>query len=417
MAQSNSASAVLQPRTTEASPALARQLAWTLGCMAAYGPFAVDMYLPAFPTIAAQLGTSVGKVQLTLAAFIVGLAVGQVLWGTLSDHVGRRVPLLCGCLISGAVSSVIATTHSIDMLIVARFLMGLGGSAGLVISRAIVRDLFEEREAARFYSMMMVISGVGPIVSPFLGTLLLTQFNWRAIFWTMTIFGALCALAVLWLIPETLPRESRMRGHVADVFRGYGRILVNGRFFTPAMAVGCNTAMLFTYLANSSFVFIQLYKIPLTLFSFLFSLNAVGCYIGSQSNRILLRHFDSEALLRKALGVNFCTGLLLIVCARTGFGGFPLFFAGLFLCITMAGVIFPNGTAMTMQPFATEAGTASALLGVLQFTLGAAAGALAGIFNNGTALPMALQIACFALVARSILVFAPKKPAQKSGCR
>jgi DHA1 family bicyclomycin/chloramphenicol resistance-like MFS transporter len=379
-----------------------------LGTISAFGPFAIDMYLPAFLRIARELGTTIGTVQITLAIFLLGLAVGQILWGTLSDHVGRRIPLLSGCLLFSGMAIVCATTHSIHTLIAARFFMGLGGSAGVVVSRAIVRDLFEENEAARFYSMMMIIGGIAPIVAPFLGSLLLTHYNWRAIFWTIAAFGGFCIAAVLRSIPETLPRENRMRGRIVDVFRGYGRILANRRFLGPALAIGCTSGMLFTYIANSSFIFIELFGVPVALFGFLFATNSIGLYIGGQSNRWLLLRFPSEQLLRKGMWINVCAALLLVGCARTRLGGFPLFFGILFLCLATLGVIFPNATAMTMQPFAAEAGSASALLGIFQFILGALGGALVGIFHDGTALPMAIQIACFGLVARGILCLTPK---------
>jgi DHA1 family bicyclomycin/chloramphenicol resistance-like MFS transporter len=397
-----------RPKTT-LSPALTRKLAWTLGAMSAFGPFAIDMYLPAFPRIARDLGTAIGRVQITLAIFLLGLAAGQILWGTLSDRVGRRIPLLSGCLLFSGMAIVCATTHSIQALIIARFFMGLGGSAGVVVSRAIVRDLFEENEAARFYSMMMIIGGIGPIAAPFMGSLLLTHYNWRAIFWTITAFGGVCIAAVLRHIPETLAREDRARGHLVDVFRGYGRILANRRFLGPALAIGCTSGMLFTYIASSSFIFIELFGIPVAYFGFLFATNSIGLYIGGQSNRWLLRRFPAERLLRKGMWINVCTALLLVGCVRTGLGGFPLFFGILFLCLTTLGVIFPNATAMTMQPFAAEAGSASALLGIFQFILGATAGALVGLFHDGTALPMAMQIACFGLLARGILCLTPKR--------
>jgi DHA1 family bicyclomycin/chloramphenicol resistance-like MFS transporter len=393
------------------SPALARKLAWTLGVMSAFGPFAIDMYLPAFPKIAKDLGTTIGTVQITLAIFLLGLAIGQVLWGTLSDHVGRRTPLLCGCLLFSCMATVCAATHSIHTLITARFFMGLGGSAGVVVSRAIVRDLFEEKEAARFYSMMMIIGGIGPIISPFLGSMLLTYYNWRAIFWTITGFSGLCIVAVLWNIPETLAWENRTRGHIVDVFRGYGRVLANRRFLGPALAIGCTSGMLFTYIANSSFIFIELFGIPVALFGFLFAANSIGLYIGGQSNRWLLRRFTAEQLLHKGMWINVCATLLLVGCASTGLGGFPLLFGVLFLCLASLGVIFPNATAIAMQPFVQEAGIASALLGVLQFILGAVGGALVGTFHDGTALPMAIQIACYGLAARGALLLTPKRTA------
>ncbi|MBN1910848.1 MAG: Bcr/CflA family multidrug efflux MFS transporter [Pirellulales bacterium] len=399
------------PESTGAAlpPGMARRLGWTLGILSVFGPLAVDMYLPAFPTIADHLGTTISAVQVTLAVFLLGLAVGQIVWGTLSDHVGRRVPLLAGCLLFVGTSAVCAATRSIEVLIAARFFMGLGGSAGVVVSRAIVRDLFEQREAARFYSFIMIIGGVGPIVSPLLGGLLLTWLNWRAIFWTIVAFGGFCFAAVAKNVPETLPRESRMRGRVVDVFRGYGRILATRAFLGPALAVGCAFGILFTYIANSPFVFIELFGVPAGMFGFLFATNAIGLYVGGQLNRRLLRRFTAEYLLRKGLWLNLTAAALLVVSAATGLGGFPLLFAMLFLCLSTLGVIFPNATAIAMHPFAAEAGRASAMLGVVQFLLGAAAGALVGVFHADTALPMALQIALLGLAARAFLLLTPKE--------
>lgn len=390
------------------SPALARRLAWTLGVMSAFGPFAIDMYLPAFPTIAGELGTSVSAVQITLAIFLAGLALGQILWGTLSDRLGRRVPLLAGCVLFSGTAAVCAVSHHVGALIAARFFMGLGGSVGVVVSRAIVRDLFEEREAAGFYSLMMIIGGIGPIVSPFLGSLLLAQASWRAIFWTIAVIGGLSTMAAALGIPETLPRARRARGHVGDVVRGYLRIAGNRRFLGPALAIGCTSGMLFTYIANAPFLFIELFGVPAAYFGFLFATNAVGLYVGGQSNRWLLRRFSTEQLLRKGMWINVALGLLLAGAAASGVGGFPLLFAALFLCLTTLGIIFPNATALAMQPFPAEAGSASALLGVLQFALGALGGALVGVFHDGTALPMALQISCYGLAARSILLLTPR---------
>lgn len=394
------------------SPAPARKLAWILGGMSVLGPLSIDMYLPAFPQIAKDLGTSIGTVQITLAIFLLGMAIGQILWGTLSDHVGRRVPLLSGCLLFTCMTIICATTHSVRVLIVTRFFMGLGGSAGVVIARAIVRDLFEEKEAARFYSMMIIISGIGPIVSPFLGSILLTLYSWRAIFWTITVFGGFCIATILLGITETLSRENRMQGSIGDLFRVYGLVLANRRFLGPAMAIGCTSGMLFTYIANSSFIFIELFGIPAALFGFLFATNSLGLYIGGQSNRWLLQRFNPEQLLHRGMWVNVCASLLLVSFTWTGLGGFPLFFGILFLCLTTLGVIFPNATSMAMQPFAGEAGSASALLGIFQFAIGAFGGMLAGIFHDGTALPMAVQITCFGLAARGILLLTSRKATQ-----
>ncbi len=393
------------------SRALARRLACTLGIMSAFGPFSVDMYLPAFPRIAEDLDTTLGHVQITLAVFLLGLAVGQMLWGTLSDRMGRRIPLLSGCLLFSCTAAVCATTQSIYTLIAARFFMGLGSSAGVVVARAIVRDLFDELEAARFYSLMMIIGGIGPIISPFLGSLLLTQFDWHAIFWAITLFGGLCVLAVVLSIPETLKHEDRIRGHLGGVLRVYGRILAERQFLGPALVIGCASGVLFGYIASSSFIFIELFRVPVAYFGFLFATNSIGLYIGGQSNRWLLRRFTAEQLLRKGVLVSLCAALALVGCAATGWGGPPLLFGMLFLCLSTLGVIFPNATALAMQPFAAEAGGASALLGIIQFILGATSGVLVGVFHNGTALPMALQIACCGLAARASLFLLPNRTA------
>lgn len=371
--------------------------------MSASGPFAVDMYLPAFPTIARELGASLGMMPVTLAIFMLGLAAGQILWGTLADRIGRRVPLLAGAALFACMAVVCATTHSITTMIVVRFFMGLGGSAGIVVSRAIVRDLFEAREASKFYAMMMIIGGIGPIVSPFMGSILITFANWRAIFWVVAGFGLLCVAAVLRNIPETLAPERRMRGHFGDMPREYGRILVNPRFIGPALAIGCTSGMLFTYISSASFIFIELFKVPVAYFGFLFATNSIGLYAGGQSNRWLLKRFSPEQLLTRAIWINLAACLALVGCAATGLGGFAGLFAVLFVCLSTLGLIFPNATVLVMQPFAANAGFASALLGIVQFVIGALAGALIGVFNNGTALPMAIQIACFGLAAKAML--------------
>jgi len=407
------------PAAGAASPAAHashRTLAVTLGAMSAFGPFAIDMYLPAFPRIAADLHTTTAHVQMTLAVFLLGLAVGQALWGTLSDHWGRRKPLLLGCLLFSAMSVVCAIAPSIHVLVAARFLMGLGGSAGVVVARAVVRDLFEQREAARFYSLMMIIGGIGPIVAPFLGGLLLTHFDWHAIFWLVAGFGGLCVAAAARNVPETLAPADRIRGHLLDVARAYGRVLSNRRFLAPALAIGCTSGMLFTYIANSSFIFIELFGVPVHLFGVLFATNAVGLYIGGQSNRWLLQRFTAEQLLHAGLGLSLLAGVFLVTCTLTHFGGFPLLFAAVFVCLSSLGIVFPNATAVAMQPFAADAGSASALLGICQFILGAAGGALVSVLHDGTALPMALQIATYALVARSVLFLLPR-PEQAAPAR
>lgn len=362
----------------------------TLGMLSAFGPVAIDMYLPAFPRIVRDLGTSMPLVQLSLSVFLIGLAVGQIFCGTLSDHLGRRGPVLVGCCLFAVTAIICAGSRSIEALILSRFLMGLGGSAGAVIARAIVRDLFDEHKSAQYYSLMMIIGGMAPILAPFLGGMLLAHWGWRVVFWVMAGFGLLCAAAVIAYLPETLPRERRARGHVGDVVRRYGRLVTNMQYLCHALAVGCTAGMLFAYISGSPFVFIQHFGMSPRAYSLLFAGNAVGLYACGQGNRWLLSRFASRQILGKACVANTVACGVLAVVTITGVGGLPVFAGTLSLCVASLAMIFPNATAAAMKPFPREAGSASAMLGMLQYILGATAGAMVSWFHNGTAMPMVL---------------------------
>jgi len=382
-----------------------RWLVVTLGVLSAFGPVSIDMYLPAFPQITQDLRTSPGAVQLTLSVFLAGFAVGQLLWGTLSDHIGRRIPLVAGCLAFALASAAASHSHAIASLIVWRFLMGLSGSAGVVVSRAVVRDLFDETVSARFYSMMMIIGGIAPIVAPSLGGLVLHFAGWRVIFWVIAAFGVVCTVAALLDVPETLPRESRIRGHVADIVVRYARLMVNPRYIGYAFMAGLTFGELFAYISSASFVFIQVHGISPQRFGLYFGSNAIGVYCVGQVNRWLLSRFTSRQVLWRASQLNSVLALTLVVVVLTGFGGFAGLFCTLFLCVASLGLIFPNVVAAAMQPVPTEAGCASALLGMLQFTIGAVSGGLIGLFQNGSAVPMATAIAGFSLCSLAVLCF------------
>lgn len=378
-------------------------LAWVLGSLSAFGPLATDMYLPAFQKMAAEFRVGQARIQLTLAVFLLGLAVGQLLWGSWSDRAGRRLPLLAGFGLFVLASAWCAVTTSATLLILARFLMGFGGSAGVVVSRAMVRDLFEAREAARFFSLMMIVGGIAPIVGPFLGNLLLAHGSWRLIFGVLAGAGALC-WGIVWCgVPETLSREHRVRGHVFTVLRSYGRVLANRHFMVMTLVLGCMSGVLFSYIASSPFVFMKIHGLPEAYFGLMFAVNGIGFYAGGQANAYLLRRFSEERLLRCGAAFNAAAVVLLVFCAWTGQGGFAAFFGLLFVCLSTLSFIFPNATALAMKPFATEAGSASATLGIFQFVVGAAGGVLTGVWGDESAFPVALQIAVFALVGNLLL--------------
>lgn len=377
------------PRLVPAS----RWLVVTLGALSGFAPMAIDMYLPAFPQIARELGCSIGAVQLSLSVFLAGLACGQLLWGTLSDHAGRRTPLLVGCAAFAAASVLCACAASITVLILSRFLMGLGGSCGVVVARAVVRDLFDERESARFLSMMMIVGGLAPVVAPFLGGLILLHFSWRVVFAVVAGFGALSALAVARFVPETHPPERRAHSVGWALVGRYGRLLADARFLAFALPAALGSGVLFAYISGSPFVFIEHFGVSPQRYSHFFAANAVGLYATGQLNRWLLGRYAARQLLRVGYAVNVCATLMLFALAWSGWGGLWATAGALFLCLSSLALIFPNATAAAMGPFAAAAGTASALLGLLQYAIGATCGGLVGWLHNATLLPMAGVVA------------------------
>ncbi len=393
-----SPSASSRPVEHDAAHRAARQtisarLVVLLGALTAFSPLAIDMYLPAFPRIQRDLAAPPGSLQLTLSLFLAGLAVGQFVIGPISDRIGRRLPLLAGCS-AFAVAAILCTlAPSVEWLMAARFLMGFAGAAGLVVSRAVVRDLFDETRSAGVYSFMMMVTGVAPVVAPLLGGQLLAFGTWHAVFWVLAGVGLVCGLAVALTLAETLPIDRRARHSATTVLRRSGGILTDRRFLGYASAIGFSSGALFAYISGSPTVFMDLYGVSPQAFSVFFAGNAIGLFLAAQWNRRLLRRFGPHQILRAASIVAAVAGLLLLIAAWTGLGGFSLFYATLFVCVATLGLIFPNATAAAMAPFGREAGAASAVLGLLQYAVGAAAGAAVGLLHNGTAVPMAGAVA------------------------
>jgi MFS transporter, DHA1 family, multidrug resistance protein len=373
-----------------------------LGLLDAFGPLGIDMYLPAFPRIEQDLKAQGGAMQLTLSLFLAGLALGQLICGPISDRAGRRLPLLYGCAAFAIASLTCAFARSIEALILARFVMGLAGATGMVIARAVVRDSFDEADSSRVYSMLMLVIGIAPIISPSVGGWLMQFGSWGSIFWALAGFACVCGVAVAIDLPETLPPSRRNRDSLATIGRRYAAMIVDLRFVGYAAPVSLALGLIFAYVASAPSLFMQFYGLSPTGFSLVFAGNAIGLIGAAQVNRRLTRHYDTHVILRAASLANAATALLLPVLAWTGVGGFPAFCADIFLCLATVGLILPNAAAAAMAPFPHQAGVASALLGTSQFTIGAATGALVGIFHDGTARPMALTMA--ACAALSVII-------------
>jgi DHA1 family bicyclomycin/chloramphenicol resistance-like MFS transporter len=381
------------------------RLALILGALAAFAPLSTDMYLPSLPALAREFAAGAGTVQLTLAAFFLGFALGQAFYGALSDRYGRKPLLNLGLLLYVGASAGCAAARNIDALIALRFAQGLGGCAGVVIARAVVRDLFDFPESARMYSLLLLIMGIAPIVAPLLGGWILVTLGWRAIFWTLALFGAVCLGAAARALGETHPASAE-RPSLGALMRGYLTILRHRAFLRYTLASTLGMAGMFAYISGSPFVFIEVYGVPAHAYGWLFGTNALGLAVASQINRRLLRRVSAERLLARAVAINAGVGPLLFAAVATGLGGFPVILALLFCYIATLGFSFPNAIAGAMAPFPARAGAASALFGTVQFVLAAVAGALVGQLHDGSAVPMAAVIALFgasALVAQRLL--------------
>ena len=363
-----------------------------LGALSAFGPMAIDFYLPSFPALAQYFATDVEHVQLSLASYFAGVSIGQLLYGPLADRFGRRVPLLVGMALFCLASLVCALAPSLEWLIAARFVQALGGSAGMVISRAVVRDLCDPLASAKVFSKLMLVMGLAPILAPLGGGLLLQLFGWQAIFFGLVLFSALCLLAVLLWLPETRPAEfapQPLRGALGR----YLGLLRDRLLIGYGLAGGVAMAGLFAYISASPFVFIELYGVPAQHYGWLFGANAAGFILTAQLNGWLLRHHGPGYWLRRTVWV-YCaaTITLLLVAMAQPQQLWPLLIP-LFVSTASLSCVLPNASACAMAGQGALAGTASALMGSLQFSVAAGTSSLVGALHDGSARPMAMVMA------------------------
>jgi DHA1 family bicyclomycin/chloramphenicol resistance-like MFS transporter len=370
-----------------------------LGILTAVGPVSTDMYLPAFPDIEASLGGAPGTAQITLAAWFAGLAVGQLTQGTLSDRFGRRTPLIVGTAIYTLASAGCALSPDLVTLSGFRLIAAFGGSASMVIPRAIVRDLADGHAAARLMSKLMLVMGAAPILAPTLGGVVLGFASWHAIFWIATAYGAACCAVVWQVLPDTLPPSRRVRLSLNGLALRYLGILRERSFITHALLGGCAMFGMFAFLGGSPDVFIDLYHLSPPQYGALFGCSAFG-YIGaSQISPLLLRRFGAGRLMRFGVRAFLCATAALTVAAYLRPANW--LWIALPICCSSAsqGFLMPNATVGALSRQGGNAGSASALMGTLQFCLGAASGVLVGAASDGTARPMATLMVIGAIAA------------------
>ncbi|WP_070090387.1 MULTISPECIES: multidrug effflux MFS transporter [Pseudomonas] len=369
-----------------------------LGALSAFGPLAIDFYLPAFPAMAQAFGTDEKHVQTTLAAYFLGLSLGQLAYGPVADRFGRRAPLLFGITLFTLASLACAYAPNLETLVLARFVQALGGCAGMVLSRAIVSDKCDPVASAKVFSQLMLVMGLAPILAPMLGGVLVNVSGWQSIFLALSLFSAACLLAVSLGLPESLPPDMP-RQPLSGALRQYLRLLGDRVFLGHALTGGVAIAGMFAYIAGSPFVFIKLYGVPAEHYGWLFGTNAAGFILMAQVNARLLAKRGPAFLLARAVWLYLLAGLaLLCVAALRPAPLWPLL-VPLFLCIASLGCIIPNASACAMSGQGARAGSASALMGCVQFSVAAGAAALVGVLHDGSAVPMALVISlCGALV-------------------
>ena len=367
------------------------RLALVLGILTAVGPLSIDMYLPAFPAIGAEFGGA-GTAETTLAAFFVGLAVGQLTQGPLADRFGRRRPLLAGGVVYVFASVGCALAPGARSFSLFRALAAFGGSAGMVIPRAIVRDVAEGAAAARLMSRLILVMGAAPILAPSLGGLVLRVADWRAIFWVLAAYGVACLALTRFALTETLPPERRVRRNLLGIAGAYRAAAADRTFLAPALASAAGVGALFAYIAGSPTTFMGVHGLSAATYAVLFGANA-ACYVGAaQLNAWLLKRHPPSVLLAIAATVLGASSLVLAFTAFTGTGGVVGLVVPLALATGALGVVVPNASALALARQAARAGTASALMGTLAFALGGVAAAGVSLLADGTARPMAALI-------------------------
>ncbi|MEU4480978.1 multidrug effflux MFS transporter [Micromonospora sp. NPDC023966] len=379
------------------------RLVLVLGSLIAIGPLTIDMYLPALPAITADLETTSAAVQLTLTGTLAGLALGQLLIGPLSDAVGRRLPLLAGIALHILASLLCVVAPTVQVVGVLRVLQGLGVAATSVVAMAVVRDLFDGAAFARLFSRLMLVMGAAPILAPTLGSALLRWSDWRGVFVALAAFGLLLVVVAVVGLRETLPPERRRHGGLAAVGRDYRALLRDRTFVGLVLVAGLAMAALFAYVAGSSFVFQQRYGLDEQQFGLAFGAGAVGLITATQLNVRLLRRYTPQRILVTALAVGTAAGLVLVSFAATGVGGLAAVLASLWVVLAAAGLAMPNAPALALSRHGEAAGTAAALLGAVQFGVGALAAPLVGVLGTGS-VAMAAVVAGGMAVALAVLL-------------
>ncbi|RYF25330.1 MAG: Bcr/CflA family efflux MFS transporter [Comamonadaceae bacterium] len=378
------------------------QTALVLGLLSAIGPFAIDMYLPALPAIGASLGADVASVQWSLTAFFIALGAGQLFYGPVSDMVGRKRPLYFGLALFTLASVGCALATDIQTLIALRFVQGLGAAAGMVIPRAVVRDLHTGNEAARLMSLLMLVFSVSPLLAPLAGSGVIALTGWRGVFWAVAVAALAGLVLVNRALTETRLPADRVGSDLRSALTGYGVLLRDGHFMGLVLISGCSIAGFFVYLAGSPFVLINHYGLTPVQYSLAFSVNAAAFFVSAQFTARLGERYGLVAVVKVAVSAAGTVMVALLSYYLAGGDRLAVLLVLYFIASGCMGLVIPTTSVLALEEHGAIAGTASALLGTLQMLIGAAAMGLVGLFATGKPLPMVVGMAAGALVGLAL---------------
>jgi DHA1 family bicyclomycin/chloramphenicol resistance-like MFS transporter len=373
------------------------------------GAFSIDMYLPGFPDIARDLHTTVAHITLSITSFFIGISVGQMIYGPLLDKFGRKKPLVIGLIVYLFTSVACAFAPTADALIGIRFLQALGSCAGMVASRALVRDIFPVKENAKIFSLLMLVLALSPIIAPTLGGYVSAAFGWQTIFYILAGIAGITLLLTLFKLPEGRKPELTLSLKPKPIINGFLEVSKVPQFYTYAFAGAIASSGLYAYIAGSPFVFMEIYHVSEKQYGWIFAFVAMGLITASQINTLLLRKYSSEQIIKATLFCQCLTGIALVL--GTWFHILGLF-STIFLIwvfLSTQGFAFPNSSALSLAPFTKNAGTASALMGAIQLGIGAISTALVSILNNGTAMPMAAVMCACAVGSFLVLIIGRRR--------
>lgn len=378
---------------------------FTLGLLSALGPFSIDMYLPGFPAIAEDLNTTVAHVALSLSSYFIGVSIGQLLYGPLIDRFGRKIPLYVGLGIYLAASLWCVFVQDADTLIIARFVQAVGGCAGMVAARALVRDLFPVSENAKVFSLLMLVIAVSPIIAPTLGGYMTSIFGWHSIFIVLSIIALINILAVYAWLPSGRKPDTTKSLMPRPIIKSFLGVLKVPQFYTYTLTGSFAASGLYAYIAGSPYVFMELYGVTEKQYGWIFGFIALGLVSASQVNTVLLRKHTSEQIIKVTLICQVITGSLLLAGAYFDLLSLYSTIILAFLFLSTQGFAFPNTSALSIAPFSKSAGTASALMGAIQLGVGAITTAIVSLLSNHSSLPMAgVMFGCAAMSLIILLI-------------